>query len=54
MRDRVSFDIHLDLLPDAAALLRLALPLAQAGRGVAAGAAGINYLRNRVAEKAAR
>lgn len=54
LRDRASFDIHFDLLPDAAALLRLALPLAQAGGGVAAGAAGINYLRNRVAEKTSR
>ncbi len=54
LRSRVGFEVHFDLLPDAAALLRLALPLAQAGRGVAAGAARINYLRNRVAEKAPR
>ncbi len=52
LRRRVAFDVHAQLLPDAAALLRLALPLARAGQGVAAGAAGINYLRNRVAEKA--
>ncbi len=54
LRPRAGFDVHADLLPDAAALLRLALPLAAAGCGVTAGTVGINYLRNRVAEKSRR
>ncbi|MDH3221550.1 MAG: tRNA (adenosine(37)-N6)-threonylcarbamoyltransferase complex dimerization subunit type 1 TsaB [Gammaproteobacteria bacterium] len=52
LRDRVGFEIDAGLLPDARALLKLAESSARLGLGVAAGAVGINYLRNRVAEKA--
>ena len=51
LRQRVDFDIDSELLPDARAMLKLAVPLAQAGQGVDASAIEINYLRNRVAEK---
>ena len=44
--------VHAELLPDAKAMLKLAKIAARQGLGVAASAAGINYLRNRVAEKA--
>ena len=49
-----SFEAHAQLLPDAKSLLKLAAPMVARGLGVNAGAAGINYLRNRVAEKSSR
>ena len=49
---RTNFEVSPRLFPDAKSLLRLALPAARGGLGVDAGAIGINYLRNRVAEKA--
>jgi len=47
-------DIASDCLPDAAALARLGQREARAGRALPAASIEINYLRNRVAEKAAR
>jgi len=52
LRAGASFDVDAELLPDARSLLKLAQSAAQAKQGVNAGAVGINYLRNRVAEKA--
>jgi tRNA threonylcarbamoyladenosine biosynthesis protein TsaB len=52
LSSKAAFEIDAGLLPDARSLLKLALSAARADRGVDAGAAGINYLRNRVAEKA--
>ncbi len=49
-----SFDmdaIEESVFPSARALLHLALPIARQGGAVSLQAAGINYLRNRVAEK---
>lgn len=54
LRESCAFAVHAELLPDAKSLLRLAAPMAARGLGVSAGAAGINYLRNRVAEKPSR
>ncbi|TNF87103.1 MAG: tRNA (adenosine(37)-N6)-threonylcarbamoyltransferase complex dimerization subunit type 1 TsaB [Gammaproteobacteria bacterium] len=47
------FAIEAEMLPDARSMLKLAAAAARERRGVAASVAGINYLRNRVAEKAA-
>jgi tRNA threonylcarbamoyladenosine biosynthesis protein TsaB len=52
LRAGASFDVDAGLLPDARSLLKLARSTAQAKQGVKAAAVGINYLRNRVAEKA--
>ena len=52
LRASASFAVDAELLPDARSLLRLAQSAVQANRGVDATAVGINYLRNRVAEKA--
>lgn len=52
LQAKAGFDIDAALLPDARSLLKLALSAAQSEQGVDAGAAGVNYLRNRVAEKA--
>lgn len=52
LRAGASFDVDAELLPDARSLLQLAQSAAQAKQGVDAGAVRINYLRNRVAEKA--
>lgn len=52
LRAAVEITVDAELLPDARSLLKLAAAAARARRGVDAGAAGINYLRNRVAEKA--
>ncbi|MGD2171048.1 MAG: tRNA (adenosine(37)-N6)-threonylcarbamoyltransferase complex dimerization subunit type 1 TsaB [Gammaproteobacteria bacterium] len=52
LRARAGFEVSPRLFPDAKSLLGLAVPAARDGRGVDAGAVGINYLRNRVAEKA--
>lgn len=52
LRARANFEVSPRLLPDAKSLLGLAVAAALDGPGVAAGAVGINYLRNRVAEKA--
>ncbi|MDH3387272.1 MAG: tRNA (adenosine(37)-N6)-threonylcarbamoyltransferase complex dimerization subunit type 1 TsaB [Gammaproteobacteria bacterium] len=52
LRGAVGFEVDAGLLPDARALLKLAESSARLGLGVDAGAAAINYLRNRVAEKA--
>jgi len=52
LRAGVSFDVDAALLPDARSLLKLAQSAAQTKQGVNADAVGINYLRNRVAEKA--
>lgn len=52
LRPRAGFRVEPGLFPDARSLARLAVPAARGGRGVDAGAIGINYLRNRVAEKA--
>ncbi len=46
------FEINADLLPDARSMLKLAAAAVADGFGVGAAAIGINYLRNRVAEKA--
>ena len=53
LRARARIEIDGELLPDARAMLKLAAAAANSGAGVDAAAAGINYLRNRVAEKAA-
>jgi tRNA threonylcarbamoyladenosine biosynthesis protein TsaB len=53
LRAAVDITVDDDLLPDARSLLKLAARAASEHRGVDAGAAGINYLRNRVAEKSA-
>ena len=50
---RADFAVDPGLLPDARSMLKLAAAAASAGTGVEAAAASINYLRNRVAEKAA-
>lgn len=50
---RARIEIDRQLLPDARSMLKLAAAAVRAGGGVDASAAGINYLRNRVAEKAA-
>ena len=52
LRAKVKFEVSSRLLPDAKSLLGLAAAAAREGSGVDAGAVGINYLRNRVAEKA--
>ena len=52
LRASAIFAVDAELLPDARSLLRLAQSAVQANRGVDATAVGINYLRNRVAEKA--
>ncbi len=52
LRERADFDVNPELLPDAASLLKLACRAAEDKLGVDAGAATINYLRNRIAEKA--
>ena len=51
LREQAAFDVDAGLLPDARALLTLAADAAARKLGVEASAAGINYLRNRVAEK---
>lgn len=48
----VSFGVDPDMLPDAKYLLKLAQAAVRGNQGVDAAAVGINYLRNRVAEKA--
>ncbi len=53
LRARVEFEVAPDLFPAAASLLRLAAAAARDGKGIEAAAVGINYLRNRVAEKSA-
>ena len=53
LRDGVSIDIEFDLLPDARAMLTLAADAIASGQDVYPSAVTINYLRNRVAEKAA-
>ena len=52
LRSQAGFDLSAELLPHARSLARLAVPAARGGQGVDAAAVGINYLRNRVAEKA--
>lgn len=52
LRRERSFPIDENLLPDARSLLRLARRAADSGLAVDAGDIRINYLRNRVAEKA--
>jgi tRNA threonylcarbamoyladenosine biosynthesis protein TsaB len=52
LRARVDFEVSPRLFPHAASLARLAVPAARHGQGVEAAAVSINYLRNRVAEKA--
>jgi tRNA threonylcarbamoyladenosine biosynthesis protein TsaB len=52
LRERAGFTVDATLFPDARALLKLAHSSAQRGLVVDAGSARINYLRNRVAEKA--
>ena len=49
---RAEFPVDSELLPDARALLKLAAVAARQNLAVEAGDIGINYLRNRVAEKA--
>ena len=51
LRAAVDFSVEAELLPDARSMLQLAAAAAAANRGVDASSAGINYLRNRVAEK---
>jgi len=53
LRARAGFEVVPDLFPAAVSLLRLAATAALDGGGVEASAVGINYLRNRVAEKSA-
>ncbi len=53
LRARAEFEVAPGLFPAAASLLALAADAARNGAGVDAGAIGINYLRNRVAEKSA-
>jgi len=52
LRARVELPIDSELLPDARSLLKLAASAARRNLCVEASAVGINYLRNRVAEKA--
>ena len=52
LRAGIEFPIDDELLPDARSLLRLARQAARSGRGCSAENISINYLRNRVAEKA--
>jgi len=52
LRTRVELPIDSELLPDARSLLKLAASAARRDLCVEASAVGINYLRNRVAEKA--
>ncbi len=52
LRVKVDFSVDATILPDARSLLKLAHSAACLGQGVDAAAAGINYLRNQVAEKA--
>ena len=52
LRAGASFEVDAELLPDAKSMLKLAQSALRANRGVDATAVGINYLRNRVAEKA--
>ena len=49
---RVDFAVDSELLPDARAMLKLAVRAVANDLAVGAGEASINYLRNRVAEKA--
>ncbi len=51
LRVKAGFEVDATLLPDARSLLKLAHSTARLGQGVDAAAVGINYLRNRVAEK---
>ena len=53
LRGRAEFEVVPQLLPAAKSMLGLAAAAARAGGGVDAAAIGINYLRNRVAEKSA-
>ena len=53
LRAQAEVDVDASMLPDARSMLKLAAAAAAAGQGVDAAQAGINYLRNRVAEKAA-
>jgi tRNA threonylcarbamoyladenosine biosynthesis protein TsaB len=52
LRARAGFEVSPRLFPHAASLARLAEPAARNGQGIEAAAVSINYLRNRVAEKA--
>jgi tRNA threonylcarbamoyladenosine biosynthesis protein TsaB len=52
LRARAGFEVSAQLFPHAESLARLAMPAARDGLGVDAAAVDINYLRNRVAEKA--
>lgn len=52
LRAQAGFRIEPRLYPDARSLARLAEPAARGGQGVDAFGVSINYLRNRVAEKA--
>jgi tRNA threonylcarbamoyladenosine biosynthesis protein TsaB len=52
LRPRAGFELSPGLFPHARSLARLALPAARGGQGVDAAGVSINYLRNRVAEKA--
>ena len=52
LRARAGFPVDIDLLPDARAMLRLARDAIDRGSIVDARRVSINYLRNRVAEKA--
>ena len=51
LRATADFKVEAELLPDARSMLQLAAAAVVAGREVDASSAGINYLRNRVAEK---
>jgi len=53
LRARSALDVDASMLPDARSMLQLAAAEAATGQGVDAAQAGINYLRNQVAEKAA-
>ena len=48
----MDFAVDSELLPDARAMLKLAVRAVANDLAVGAGEASINYLRNRVAEKA--
>jgi tRNA threonylcarbamoyladenosine biosynthesis protein TsaB len=52
LRARVGFAVDSELLPDARSMLKLAASAARRNLAIEASAAGINYLRNQVAEKA--
>jgi tRNA A37 threonylcarbamoyladenosine modification protein TsaB len=52
LRTRASFPVDASLLPNAKALLKLATAAIEQNLGVDASKVSINYLRNRVAEKA--